>query len=1067
MREDTGVNGRICPIPAISCLSVRETVETARRRRNLSVVTRIALVAVLCLAAGFSVSAAEKIQFNRDIRLILSDKCFHCHGPEEKDRKAGLRLDVRELAIKPAESGAMAIVPGDPEMSQLIARITTGDEDDLMPPPESHKTLSSEERELLRRWIAEGAEYQGHWAFVRPARPAVPQVGEPNAIDAFLAARLNTEGLAFSPEADRPTLIRRVSLDLTGLPPTVDEVDAFVNDRSSNAYEKVVDRLLRSAHHGERMAMQWLDFARFADSHGFQTDSSRSMWPWRDWVIEAFNDNKPFDQFTIEQIAGDLLPHATRDQIVATGFNRNHRLNGEGGIIAEEWRVENIIDRVETMSATWMGLTMGCCRCHDHKYDPFTMKDFYALFAFFNNVPESGTIQGSSNRSGGNSDPVLGVPDRDDAVQLARLNKAVEIAKAKVGETELQLPNLVASWEADMENPETEKKEMWNVLGVTEIRSEGKASLRKLPDNSWIAGGRNPDRDTYVVTAPLTEGTFTGLLLETFPDPSLPGQSLGRAFNGNYVLTGIEATLSAPGSQPAKVVFSRAEADYSQRGYDVKLLLDKDPANGWAIDGNDPKKKVDRKAMFVTDAPVTVPANATITVRMTHKSRFAGHNIGRFRLSVTDDQPSLVSLDGRGGPPAAVLAIMKTPTEIRTPKQRAELEKYYRASIDSPLRDADYALAAAKQELERFERTIPTVMVMKEGPIRDAFVLRRGEYDKPGERVGMATPAILPPIPKGEPLNRLGLARWLVDSSNPLTARVWVNRAWERLFGVGLCRTSENVGSQAEYPVHPELLDWLATEFIRIGWDMKAMQKMMVMSRAYRQSSKVTPHLVEKDPENRLLARGPRFRLAGEIIRDQALAIGGLLVPKIGGPSVRPYMPEGVWDETSKYGDLRGYEPDTGEGLYRRSLYTIWKRTAAPPTMLLFDAPTREICTVKRSRTNTPLQALSLLNEVTFVEAARGLARQMMLHGGRSAEERIAYGYQRATGRPIEPAALRKLVEGLAARTARFEAKPEDAAALLAQGASKPDPALPTAEFAACTTTAAVLLNLDRVVTRD
>lgn len=1034
---------------------------------------RQALLILLALPALLAAEPA-KLKYNRDVRPILNEKCFHCHGTDAAHRKGDLRLDLRDQAIKPAKSGDIALVPGKPELSQLIARVELPhDNDDVMPPDKDGKPLTAEEKAILRQWISEGAEYQGHWAFLKPERSPVPNITDPkftirNEIDSFIAERLQEENLSQSPEADRATLLRRVSLDLTGLPPTLEEIAAFEKDTSPKAYENVVDRLLKSDHYGERMAMQWLDFARFADSHGFQTDSSRAMWPWRDWVIKAFNDNKPFDQFTLEQIGGDLLPNATRDQIVATGFNRNHRLNGEGGIIAEEWRIENIIDRVETTSFTWLGLTLNCCRCHDHKYDPFTQKDFYSFFAFFNNITESGTIQGSSNRSGGNSDPVIQVPDKEEEEQLALLRKKIDAAQAKVTETQLQLPNLVASWEAEMENPEAAKKPMWEILPISEAKSQGGAALRKLPDASWIAGGRNPDFDIYTVTAPLVEGSFTGLLLEALPDPALPNQSLGRAPNGNFVLTGIEGTISAPTLKtPVKITFTRAEADYAQKGYDVKLLLDKNPKNGWAIDGNDPKKRVERNAMFIVDKAVHVPAGATITVRMLHQSTFAGHNVGRFRLSTTDAEPALASIDGTGGPPAAVLAVMKTPTENRTPQQRSELEKYYRASVDSPLRDADYALAAAKAELEKYERSVPSVMVMKEGPVRDAFVLKRGEYDKPGDKVSMVTPAVLPPMPKNAPSNRLGLAQWIVSPENPLTARVWVNRAWEKFFGYGLSKSTENLGTQSEYPVHPELLDWLATEFIRCGWDMKAMQKLIVMSATYRQSSKLTPALLEKDPENRLLARGPRFRLPGEVVRDQALAIAGLLVPKIGGPSVKPYMPDGVWDDTSKYGDLRGYKADTGEGLYRRSFYTIWKRTAAPPTMLLFDAPTREICTVKRSRTNTPLQALSLLNEVTFVEAARGLAQQMMQHGGTTPEQRIAYGYERATARSIDPTALKQLSEGLKKRITEFQAKPSEATALTSQGATKADASLPPAELAAYTTTAAVLLNLDRVITRD
>jgi hypothetical protein len=1027
--------------------------------------------ALLCLIlAAPSVMAASKLVFNRDIRPILSDKCFHCHGFEEKTRKGDLRLDLRDAAMKPAKSGETAIMPGKPEESEVITRIMTSDADDVMPPPKSHKTLTAREKALFKQWIAEGAEYQGHWAFIKPQRAATPPAasGTKDPIDAFIQAELARHQLSPSPEADRSTLIRRVTLDLTGLPPTPQEVDAFLNDSSAHAYEKVVDRLLASEHYGETMAMQWLDFARYADSNGFQTDSSRQMWPWRDWVIKAFNKNLTYDQFTIEQLAGDLIPNAARDQIIATGFNRNHRINGEGGIIAEEWRIENIMDRVETTSATWLGLTMNCCRCHDHKYDPLSMKDFYSMFAFFNNVPENGTIQGASNRSGGNSEPTLLVPDAEDETQMALLKSKIDKAQAKVTETAQQLPNLVTSWEAEMETPAGKTKEQWKPLPVTDAKSSGRAALRKLDDGSYLAGGINPANDIYVVKAALPAGKLSGVLLEALPDPTLPGQSLGRAPNGNFVLTGFEASLTAPSlKQPVKLKFTRAEADYSQSGYDIKLLLDNNDTNGWAIDGNDPIKKVARKAMFLVDKTLTVPPDATLTVRLIHGAKFGNHNIGRFRLSTTDAEPALASLDCAGGPPPAILAILKTPTENRNPKQRTELEKYFRASIESPLREADFALASAKKAMDDLERSIPSVMIMKENTQpREAFVLSRGEYDKPTEKVSMATPTVLKPMRKDSPKNRLGLAQWIIDPENPLTARVWVNRLWEKFFGVGFCKTTENLGSQAEFPMHPELFDWLATEFISCNWDMKVMAKLVVMSGTYRQTSKVTPALIEKDPENRLLARGPRFRLTGEMVRDQALAIAGLLIPKVGGPSVKPYMPEGVWDDTSKYGDLRGYKADAGEGLYRRSFYTIWKRTAAPPTMMLFDAPTREVCTVKRSRTNTPLQALSLLNEVTFVEAARALGERMIQEGGTTPEQRITWAFKRALARTPSAEELQLLVTGLRQREADFTAKPEAAKQFLSIG-SKATPAnLQPNEAAAYGVTASIILNLNEVVTR-
>jgi hypothetical protein len=1008
--------------------------------------------------------AAEKIVFNRDIRPILSDKCFHCHGPDEKERKSGLRLDVRDAALKPAESGAIAIVPGTPKLSELIARCLTTDEEDLMPPSKMGKPLTEREKALLQQWVAEGAEYQGHWAFISPVKPSI---SGPNAIDNLITARLAKEGLKPSPEADRATLIRRVSLDLTGLPPTPAEVDAFEKDPAANAYEKVVDRLLQSPHYGERMAMQWLDFARYADSHGFQTDSSRSMWPWREWVIRSFNENKPFNEFTIEQIAGDLLPNATLDQKVATGFNRNHRINGEGGIIGEEWRIENVIDRVETTGFTWLALSLNCCRCHDHKYDPISQKEFYQLFSFFNNTTDRGTITGGSNRAGGNEPPIVTVADPATATKLAAMQQDIDTAKQQAANVRKDLGKLITAWEPQALKNLSETQNVWSPLQPTQVVSKlanRGAKLTRQSDGSYLASGPNPPKDTYLFDAPMPKEGVTALLLECLPDPSLPNQSLGRNSNGNFVLTDFDVFIQKSGGKPEKQTLARVAADYSQKGYEIENVIKKDRGKGWAIDGN--SKKDPRRAMFVLQKPLQASECTMLLIRLRHEA-LSNHNIGRFRLSAASSPSELLKLDG-DTQLATVKGILEIPAAQRTPQQKSEIEKFFTANVDSPIKRANDLLVAKQKALENAEAKLPNVMVMEEMPQpRDAFILGRGEYDKPTVKVGMGLPAVLSPLPQGAPLNRLGLAKWLVDPANPLTARVWVNRAWEKFFGYGLCKTTENLGSQAEYPVHPELLDWLAVEFMRSGWDMKALQKQLVMSQTYRQQSKVTPELVAKDPENRLLARGPRFRLAGELVRDQALSLSGLLVPKIGGDSVRPYMPEGVWDETSKYGNLRGYKADSGEGLYRRTMYTVWKRTAAPPTMLLFDSPSRELCTVKRSRTNTPLQALALLNEVTFVEAARSLAQRLMKEGGATAEARIAYGYRLVTARAPDADAKRILLAGLNQRLAEFKASPEAASKLITTGASKPDASLNQTELAAYTLTASVLLNLDRTITRD
>ena len=1049
--------------------------------------------------------AAERPSFNRDIRPILADACFQCHGADEKQRKAGLRLDVQEIAFKPAESGATAIVPGRPDASELLKRLLSGDDSVRMPPTASGKTIAPQQIETLKRWIADGAEYQGHWAFIPPTRPVVPvrpmadgpkpMTVIPHPIDQFILARLDQAKLKPSPEADKITLIRRVTLDLTGLPPTPIEVDAFLGDQSDNAYEKVVDRLLKSPRYGEQMARPWLDMARYADSNGFQVDSSRFQWPWRDWVINAFNQNMPFDQFSIEQLAGDLLPNPTRSQIVATGFNRNHRLNGEGGLIAEEWRVETVIDRVETTGMTWLGLTFNCCRCHDHKYDPISQRDFYAMFAFFNNVTESGTLQGESK----NTEPTISAPTVEQESEMKKLDELIVAANARVAEEAKRLPELIAAWEPGFREKLRADKSVavWSSLQPSEVKSTGGATLTKQSDGTYLASGANPPHDIYTITAPIDAGQFSGLLLDTLPDDSLPMKSLGRFPNGNFVLSRVEAEITSPELASSLVAkFVRAEATYSQKGWEIGLVLDDAPSNGWAIDG--PTRRDPTSAMFLLESPLTVPANATLTVRLKHEA-LNQHNIGRFRVSMTSLPPGTVKLDGAKFP-ESLKTILELAADKRSDAQKAELEKFFRANVDSPLKQAEVTVASAQKSRDALLAKTPNVMIMKEGPPRDAFILIRGEYDKRGEKVPAALPAALiddnvisrralAPV-QNEPAgasaprlkSRLDLAKWIVSRDNPLTARVWVNRAWERFFGTGLVRTTENLGSQAEYPSHPELLDWLAVEFMT-DWDMKRLQKLIVMSATYRQSSRelrvesreqgmqnshlspLTSRLA--DPDNRLLSRGPRVRLSAEALRDQALFASGLLVEKLGGPSVRPYMPDGVWDETSRYGDLRGYKHDTGDGLYRRTLYTIWKRTAAPPTMLLFDAPSREICTVKRSRTNTPLQALTLLNEITYVEAARKLAERMLLEGGKSPAERITFGFRWATSRRLTDDELAVLVEGLNEDIARLKQQPDTVQQVVATGESKPNASLDPAELAAYTLTANVLLNLDEVVTRE
>jgi hypothetical protein len=1049
----------------------------------------VSLLSAMAVAAVFSAHriAADDISFNRDVKPILSQNCFQCHGPDDAHRAAGLRLDNREGATRPAESGATAVRPADPEHSELLVRIRSADPHVRMPPAETGKSLSIDQIDILERWISSGAKYQGHWAFEGPTRPAIPGVSETtrvtNPVDNFIMSRLEKAGLGLSPEADRETLIRRVSLDLTGLPPSPAEWDAFISDTSPAAWEKLIDRLLASPHYGERMAVSWLDSARYADSNGFQSDGSRDIWAWREWVIRAYNANMPFDQFSIEQLAGDMLPNPTRDQIIATGFNRNHRLNGEGGRIEQEWFVETVIDRVETTGLTWLGLTLSCCRCHDHKYDPITQREFYQLFAYFNSVEESGVLS-PKGRNSENTPPLLPLMTPELQAQETLLKAAAKIAREHRDTVSAQVSELLAAWEMQVKNRKTPI--VWQQIEPRKVESLGGAQFVRKDDGSWLATGPNPGNDEYRIEISLPITRLSGILLEVFPDPTLPSQSLGRGHNGNFVLTGISAEIVSEIAESQPVVFAKAQADYEQPGYTAdKIQLGPLSATGrergrvgWAIDGNDPAKMLPRRIAFIPTVPVDLSQNSVLVLRMRHDSQFPDHNVGRLRIAVSDADIDQVGL-GDGRLPADIQGILDLAGDRRTPAQIEQLRRYFREQTDNPIRAAEAALKDAQEKLADFEDTLPTTMVMKEGLKRDAFVLTRGEYDRPADKVERAVPAFLPPLPQGATNDRLGLAQWIVSDSNPLTARVWINRQWERFFGTGIVKTSENFGSQAEFPSHPELLDWLAMEFMQPTvlpsvdgkaarpWDMKALQKLILMSQTYRQRSKVTLDQLRLDPENRLLSRGPRFRLSAELIRDQALAVSGLLVPKIGGPSVRPYMPEGVWDETSKYGDLRGYRHETGEGLYRRTMYTIWKRTAAPPTMLLFDAPNREVCTIQRSRTNTPLQALALLNEVTFVEAARALATRLIKEGGSTPQDRLTYGFRLVTGRRPSVAELEVLVAGFDEDAATYAEFPDAATQLLAVGERPAAADLDTAELAAWTVTANVLLNLDEFVTRE
>ena len=796
-------------------------------------------------------------------------------------------------------------------------------------------------------------------------------------------------------------------------------------------------------------------------------------------MIKAFNDNKPFDSFTVEQLAGDLLPHATRDQIVATAFHRNHRLNGEGGRIVEEWFAENVIDRIETTGSTWMGLTMNCCRCHDHKYDPISQKEFYQFFAYFNSNNESGVLGefGGSGRTraGGNTAPLLSLPTEEQQKQIDATSAALSSAEAALKDIPSAQPELFAKWLDRQRAAFSKEGVAWQSLPDEKVTAKENAEFKRLDDGSWLVSGGTAAKETYVIEAPLAAGMLTAVRLEALPDDSHPNKSLGRAFNGNFVLSAFEIRLKTSDGKTTNLPLVKAETDYDQAGWSIAKLapapMTKGKAKkadnnkaGWAIGGNLAENRVPRKAIF-TIAPTTIPAGAKLVVVMRHDA-VANHSMGRFRLNLSGQDPKLLSLKTD---PAAEAArrLMAKPVDQLTKTETKTLEKLFAESPEHPRFAATAKVATAKTAFDTANNAPVTVMVMNELPKpRDAFVLLRGEYDKIGPKVERALFRALPPMPAGEPNNRLGFARWLTSGSHPLTGRIWVNRAWERFFGIGIVKTSENFGSQAEWPTNPELLDWLAVEFVDRKWDMKAMYKLIMMSSAYRRSAAVTSEMLEKDPDNRLLARGPRFRLPAEVIRDQALWTAGLLVDKQGGPSVKPYMPEAVWDETSVYGDMRNYKADMGEGLWRRSLYTIWKRTAAPPTMLLFDSAGREVCTVKRSRSNTPMQALSLLNEVTFVEAARKLAEQAMRQPG-DLDAKLAWTFRKVVRRDATGDELAVLRKGLEKRLTTYALDPSLAPKLLAQGVSPAATDLDRNQLAAWTTTANILLNLDETVTRE
>jgi hypothetical protein len=998
-----------------------------------------------------------EIKFNRDIRPILSDRCFKCHGPDSQTREAGLRLDQAEAAVAELDSGERAIVPSDLEKSELVRRIRSTDPDLQMPPPDSGKQLSDQEKKLLEKWVREGAVYEPHWAFVPPQRPELPAVKNEswsaNPIDRFVLARIEAAGLQPSAEAPREKLIRRVALDLTGLPPTPDEIEAFLADSSPDAYQRVVDRYLASPAYGEQLARTWLDLARYADSNGYQYDTERQQWVWRDWVIDAFNRNMPFDQFTIEQIAGDLLPEATPQQRLATGFNRNHGVTIEGGVIDEEYRTEYVIDRVATTGSVWLGLTLTCARCHDHKFDPISQKDFYQLMAFFNQVPERG-MNGFDPQESIASPLGAEVLEKYDQ-QLRRLRSDLELVQS---ESQGEL----AAW---VERMRAEPKPEWQILQPSGLNSSGGSTLTLLDDQSVLVGGGNPQQDVYEITAKTDQTGLTAVRLEALTHPSLPGGGPGRHTNSNFVLSEFELTAVSvrDPQQTQSIKFARAEADYNQANYEVAKAIDGTVAgnSGWAVDG--PTRKEPATALFIAAEPFGFEGGTELKFRLRHEASFSTHGVGRPRLAVTSQPTGEVSLVGL---PGEILELVRRPLSELKPEERAKLEQYY-LELQSA-RGKAVLTEIARVEKEKQNAFPPTMIMREQETLRPTFVLNRGQYDQPAEQVSAGVPAVFPKLAPDDKPNRLAFARWLVSPQHPLTARVAVNRIWQRLFGVGLVKTSEDFGLQGELPSDPELLDWLATEYIRSGWDTKALYRLIMTSATYRQTSDVGREAYLRDPDNRLLARGPRFRLEAEEVRDAALAVSGLLVNKLGGPSVYPYQPPGLWTElNNRPGYSTEYPQGKGEQLYRRSLYSFWKRTVPLPMLKILDAPDREVCTLQRSRTNTPLQALLLWNAPQFVEAARHLALRMLEQKPGEAADPAACGFKLVTGREAKAEELAVIREHFAAERTRFAADEAAAKQLLGVGDSPMNEGLSLADYAAWTSVARMLLNLDEFITKE
>ncbi len=1038
-------------------------IETSRVGAAVVLMTLIAVA-----ARADDLASGERVLFNRDVRPILSDKCFACHGPDKNKREAELRLDT-EAGLLGAGGEPGVVIPMRSAESRLVERITAADVAERMPPEQFGKPLSDAEIDTLRRWIDQGASWEGHWSF-RPIQPPANSSSRDqddwvrNEIDRQVLVTMSEHGLVPAAPADPRTLLRRVSLDLTGLPPTPERVAQFLQDASPGAWERYVDELLASPAHAERMAVWWLDLVRYADSVGYHGDQEVSVHPYREYVIQSFWHNKPFDVFTREQLAGDLLPNPTQEQRIASGYNRLGMMSAEGGVQDKEYLAKYIAERVRNLGGAWLGVTLGCCECHDHKYDPFKTKDFYSLEAFFADIEERGLYSGAN--ADGNWGPRIKAPTAEQSQQLAEL-------AAQIAATEQTLATNTPELEREQEAWEQRRIE-WTTLAPASVVSTEGATLTVQADDAVLASGENPATDVYTISFTGLSGKFTAIRLEALPDDSLPQRGPGRADNGNFVLSEFEVKVSpsAAGADAKSITFQHATATFEQSAYSeghpngrwaIAAAIDGDqhgPTWGWAIAEQVGQAQ---SAVFAFAEPVELVPSDVLTLTLRQSLDSPRHTLGKFRLAIARDElpPRMFDL-----PPPAIAAILATSRESRSAEQQTELATHFR-SIAPSLDATRGRLAQLTADREALERAIPTSLVTGTVEPRMIRVLARGNWmDESGEVVKPGFPDCLPSSATAERrLNRLDLANWVVSPENPLTARVFVNRVWKLLFGAGLSRRVDDLGAQGEWPSHPELLDWLAADFRDHGWDVRRLVRQIVLSNAYQQSSVVSSAVRELDPVNRWLARQSAFRLDAEFVRDNALAVSGLLVERVGGPSVRPYQPPGFWAYLNF--PQREWQNSQGDGLHRRGVYTHWQRQYLHPSLSAFDAPSREECTADRSRSNTPMQALVLLNDPTYVEAARAFAAKLMHEGGADTDARIQWAFERALLRPAKPeeiAALRTLFEN---HLAQLRDDPAAVEALTSVGESSAPADLDRVELAAWMSVTRAILNLHETVTRN